>query len=61
MNLFCMQAGLRGVYVQRDPAVAWPDYLPAPDYVVDSFAGLAELLGLSGAAPPAAKGAEGSG
>eukprot|EP00878_Enallax_costatus_P003823 GHUV01004039.1.p1 GENE.GHUV01004039.1~~GHUV01004039.1.p1 ORF type:complete len:263 (+),score=72.57 GHUV01004039.1:469-1257(+) len=48
-----MQAGLRGVYVQRDPNEAWPDYLPAPDAVVDSFSGLAELLGLSGHAPAA--------
>eukprot|EP00775_Hariotina_reticulata_P002860 gene2860-3152_t len=39
-------AGLRGVYVQRDPAEAWPGYLPAPDGVVKSFIELLELLGL---------------
>eukprot|EP00879_Flechtneria_rotunda_P016779 GHRR01017562.1.p1 GENE.GHRR01017562.1~~GHRR01017562.1.p1 ORF type:complete len:115 (+),score=34.80 GHRR01017562.1:1250-1594(+) len=45
-----MQAGLRGVYVQRNPAEAWPDYLPAPDATVTSFAGVVELLGLTGPA-----------
>lgn len=47
-----MQAGLRGVYVQRDAAEVWPDYLPAPDAVVTSFSGLLEVLGV--AAGPAA-------
>lgn len=45
-----VQAGLRGVYVRRDPSEAWPDFLPAPDGVVDDFEGLVELLGLTSAA-----------
>lgn len=40
-----MRAGLRGVYVRRSAHEPWPDYLPAPDGVVDDFGGLAELLG----------------
>lgn len=44
---YALQAGLRGVYVRRNPHEAWPDYLPAPDGVVDDFDGLVELLGLS--------------
>lgn len=42
-----MQAGLRGVYVRRNPHEVWPDFLPAPDGVVGDFEGLVELLGLS--------------
>jgi hypothetical protein len=34
------------VYVRRDPHEAWPEYLPAPDAMVDSFEELTELLGL---------------
>lgn len=53
-----MQAGLRGVYVQRNPCEVWPEYLPAPDAVVQDFAGLLELLGLAGAGAAAAKAVE---
>jgi len=42
-----LQAGLRGVYVRRHPHEAWPEFLPAPDGIVDDFEGLVELLGLS--------------
>jgi hypothetical protein len=52
--LLYLQAGLRGVYVQRHPSEVWPEYLPAPDAVVQDFTGLLELLGLGGSAEKAA-------
>jgi hypothetical protein len=42
-----LQSGLHGVYVRRNPHESWPEFLPAPDGVVDDFQGLVELLGLS--------------
>lgn len=48
MVMLCpVQAGLRGVYVRRNLHESWPDFLPAPDGVVDDFEGLVELLGLN--------------
>jgi hypothetical protein len=53
LSCLFLQAGLRGVYVQRNPHEAWPEYLPAPDAVVQDFGGLLELLGLAGPAAAA--------
>jgi hypothetical protein len=47
LSLLLLQAGLRGVYVKRNQHEVWPDFLPAPDGVVDDFEGLVELLGLT--------------
>jgi hypothetical protein len=45
LSILCReQAGLRGAYVQRDPANTWPEHLPMADVIVPDFDRLAHVL-----------------